>query len=289
MNVNTLLAALFGAGAGLGLLILTRALLGVSVDAPPSRLAARVRRLREGRVLLRLAGCAAAGVLAAAFTGWLVAGLLAALGAYALPRFLGRDQAHARELARIEAVAVFTELLRDTLAAAAGLEQAILAVAPAAPPAIRAPATDLAARLSSGTRLPAALQTFADQVADPTCDLVVGALVLASQNQARNLTDLLTELAQAARDQAALRLRTAAGRARTRTAVRAVVGVVLAMAIGLLLFSRAYLAPYSSALGQVVLLVVAGIFTGAFAWMARIARGPAPVRFLTRRAPETTR
>jgi len=289
MNVNALLAALFGAGAGLGLLILARALLGVSADAPTSRLASRVMRLREGRVLLRLAGCAAAGVLAAAFTGWLVAGVLAALGAYALPRFLGRDQAHARELARIEAVAVFTELLRDTLAAAAGLEQAILAVAPAAPPAIRAPATDLAARISSGTRLPAALQKFADQVADPTCDLVVGALVLASQNQARNLTDLLTELAQAARDQAALRLRTAAGRARTRTAVRAVVGVVLAMAIGLLLFSRDYLAPYSSALGQVVLLVVAGIFTGAFAWMARIARGPAPVRFLTRRTPETTR
>ena len=289
MSVNALLAALFGAGAGLGLLILARGLLGVSTSAPPSRLGARVRRLREGRVLLRLAGCAAAGVLAAAFTGWLVAGLLAALGAYALPKFLGRDQAHARELARIEAVAVFTELLRDTLAAAAGLEQAILAVAPAAPPAIRAPATDLAARLSSGARLPAALQAFADQVADPTCDLVVGALVLAAQNQARNLSDLLTELAQAARDQASLRLRTAAGRARTRTAVRAVVGVVLAMAIGLLLFSRAYLAPYSSALGQVVLLVVAGIFTGAFAWMARIARGPAPVRFLTRRIPETTR
>jgi Flp pilus assembly protein TadB len=289
MSVNALLAALFGAGAGLGLLILARGLLGVSAGAPPSRLAARVMRLREGRVLLRLAGCAAAGVLAAAFTGWLVAGVLAALGAYALPKFLGRDQAHARELARIEAVAVFTELLRDTLAAAAGLEQAILAVAPAAPPAIRAPTTDLAARISSGTRLPAALQAFADQVADPTCDLVVGALVLASQNQARNLTDLLTELAQAARDQAALRLRTAAGRARTRTAVRAVVGVVLSMAIGLLLFSRAYLAPYSSALGQVVLLVVAGIFTGAFAWMARIARGPTPLRFLTRRTPETTR
>ena len=71
----------------------------------------------------------------------------------ALPRVLGRDPEHARRVARIEAVATWTEMLRDTLSAAAGLEQAILATAPLAPVAIRGEITELAAR-SAWTRRP---------------------------------------------------------------------------------------------------------------------------------------
>jgi tight adherence protein B len=276
------LAALFGIGVAAGILLVIRGLLGVPAGSGPSKLAARWEKLRTGPMLIRVGYTSAAGIAALAFTGWVAGGILGALGAWVLPRFLGTDRAHVNELARIEAVAVYTELLRDTLSAAAGLEQSLIAAAPASPPAIRAQASELAARISSGMRLPEALRLFAIEVGDATCDLVVAALTLAAANSSRNLADLLGTLAQAARDQASLRLRTAADRARTRTTVRAITITILGMVAGLTIFARSYLAPYGTPLGQVVLLVVAGVFALSFVWLARIARGPAPVRFLTR-------
>lgn len=282
MTPTNALAALFGIGVALGLLLLVRGLVGVPQREEPSALAARFERLRTGSSLIRIGYTAAAGILALAFTGWVAGGILAALGSWVLPRFLGKDREHARELARIEAVAVYTELLRDTLSAAAGLEQSLVAAAPAAPPAIREQAMNLAERITSGQRLPDALRLFAIEVGDATCDLVAAALTLASTNQSRNLAELLGSLAQVARDEASLRLRTAADRSRTRTTVRAITATILGMIVGLTIFSRSYLAPYGTPVGQLALLAVAGIFAASFAWLARISRGPKPVRFLTR-------
>lgn len=282
MNGHSALAALFGIGVAAGILLVIRGLVGVPVEDGPSRAALAFEKLRSGPMLIRIGYTVAAGVAALAFTGWVAGGILGALGAWVLPRFLGTDRAHAKELERIEAVAVYTELLRDTLSAAAGLEQSLIAAAPASPPAIREQAGELAARISSGMRLPEALRLFAIEVGDATCDLVVAALTLAAANSSRNLADLLGTLAQAARDQASLRLRTAADRARTRTTVRAITATILGMVIALTIFAHSYLAPYGTPVGQVVLLAVAGVFALSFVWLARIARGPAPVRFLTR-------
>src|SRR5438094_111914 len=84
-----------------------------------------------------------------------------------------------------------------------------------------------------GQRLVPALRAFADDLADPTADLVVAALVVAAGTHAGRLGDLLGALARAARDEATMQLRVEAGRARTRTAVRVVVGSTTAMAVGL--------------------------------------------------------
>lgn len=283
------LAALCGIGVALGVLVLIRGVIGVSADRGPSAFSVYAEKLRSGHMLVRIGYTAAAGIAATAFTGWVAGGILGALGAWVLPRFLGTDRAHAKELARIEAVAVYTELLRDTLSAAAGLEQSLIAAAPAAPPAIREQAGELAARISSGMRLPDALRLFALGVGDATCDLVVAALTLACANSSRNLADLLGTLAQAARDQASLRLRTAADRARTRTTVRAITATILGMIICLTIFAHSYLAPYGTPVGQLVLLAVAGVFALSFVWLAHIARGPEPVRFLTRTLHEEQR
>src|SRR3546814_11393172 len=79
----------------------------------------------------------------------------------------------------IEGIASWAEMLRDTMAAAGGLEQSIIASATVAPPAIRREVAALAVRLER-ERLPIALQEFATQVDDPTCALVVAALLLAA-------------------------------------------------------------------------------------------------------------
>src|SRR5262249_40452417 len=238
------------------------------------------------RAALRIGGAVSAGVLVGAATAWPVGALLAAAAAFSLPVLLTEDRAHAALVARIEAIAGWAEMLRDTIAGAAGLEQAIIATAPLAPPPIRDDVVLLAARLER-QRLAPALRAFADDVADPTCDLVVAALVLAAEHQAHRLGELLGSLAQAARDQATMRLRVEAGRARTRTSVRVIVGVTVGLAFTLALLNQSYLDPYDSALGQLVLLAVGGAFAAGFVWLARMTRPVRPERFLAPTEPVT--
>ena len=265
-------AVLLGAGAGLGLTLL---LLGRDATALGRS------RLRVPRVALpRSAACAAVGLVVGVATGWVVGGVLATLGCWALPRLLVSDPEHARRVARIEAVATWTEMLRDTLSAAAGLEQAILATAPLAPSAIRDEVGELTAAIEHGQRLPVALRGLADRLDDPVGDLVVAALLLAAEQQTRHLAALRGSLAEAARGQAAMRMRVEAGRARTRTSVRVIVGTTLTFAAAVVLLNRAYVHAYDTATGQLVLLVIGGLFALGFTWLARITRVARPDRFL---------
>ena len=282
MTATAALFGLLGAGAAVGVLLIVAGLRGRPARAAtPSRLsswlAARHDRRRVGWLVMAVL----AGLAVGAVTGWVVAAILTVLAVVGLPRILGSNVDHKRHLERIEAIAGWTEMLRDTLVAAAGLEQAILATAPACPEAIREEITELAVRLERGERLAPSLRHLADQLRDPTADLVISALVLAAEHQARQLADLLGELASEAREQASMRMRVEAGRARTRTSVRVIVITTLSFAIGLVLLNRGYLAPYDSAFGQIMLLFVGALFAASFAWLARIARLREPERFLT--------
>jgi Flp pilus assembly protein TadB len=272
MNPTAAVLGVCGAGVGLGLVLIIAGWRGDPLLGERRRTRRRQLTLasRDGR--LRLAAAIGAGLITAVVTGWVAGGLLAGVAAAALPGLLGPDGRAAQRTARVEAVASWTEMLRDTLAAAAGLEQTILASATTAPAALQPEVHDLAARLERGERLPAALRVFAERVADPTCDLVVSALTLASEHQARQLADLLGELAGEAREQVAMRLRIDAGRARTRTTVRVIVGTTVAFAVGLVLLNRTYLHPYDTPTGQLVLLTVGGLFGLAFWWLARIGQ-----------------
>ncbi len=281
VNTTTALMGLLGTGVGLGLLLIAAGWRGITMRWP--RWGGR-NSGETGRDPLRarwLLAAGAAGIMVAIGTGWLVGGVLAAMATWGLPRVLGSNKQHARAVARIEAIASWSEMLRDTLAAAAGLEQAIVATAETVPEAIRPEIHELTFRLERGDRLARSLRHLADQLADPTADLLISALVLASEKQARQLAELLGELATETREQVSMRLRVEAGRARTRTSVRMIVGVTMAFATGLTVLNRGYLAPFDSALGQIVLAVVGALFTLSFLWLARMARYQTPDRFLT--------
>jgi Flp pilus assembly protein TadB len=228
---------------------------------------------------MTLAG--AAGVLVGLLTGWVVGALLAAMAAWSLPRILASGSAEREQSARIEGIAGWTEMLRDTLGAAAGLEQSIQATAHTAPQAIRPRIQGLAVRLASGERLAPSLRRLADDLDDPIADLVTAALILASEHQARQLGPLLGELAATARAQVEMRQRVDASRARARTTVRVVVTTTLTFAGGLILFNPVFLAPYDSVAGQLVLLVIGALFGLAFIWLRRMARIEQPERFFT--------
>ncbi len=117
-------------------------------------------------------------------------------------------------------------------------------------------------------------------MADPTCDLVVAALLMAAEHQGRQLGELLGALAAAAREEAAMRLRVEAERARIRSDLQIIVVTVVGFITVLLLADRAYYSPYDSPLGQLVLAGIAGIFAGAFALLLRLASGAASHRLL---------
>ncbi|GAA1291649.1 type II secretion system F family protein [Saccharothrix xinjiangensis] len=279
LSPTTAVAALLGVGAGSGLLLVALGRRG----ADPNR-SRRTRTRAAGAVdrhwTLRLASAVAAAVVTGLLTGWIVGAVLAGLAAWALPRVLGRDPEHTRRVARIEAIATWAEMLRDTLSAAAGLEQAVLATAPLAPTVIRAEVGELAAGIENGERLASALRRLGEYLDDPVGDLVIAALLLAAEQQTRRLADLLGSLADAARAQASMRMRVEAGRARTRTSVRVIVGTTCAFAIVVVLLNRDYMGAYDSATGQIVLLGIGALFALGFAWLARIARVARPDRFL---------
>jgi Flp pilus assembly protein TadB len=270
------LVALLGVGFGVGLLTLAAGLLHTSGAAA----VALVRVPRLSRALLSRAGAAVGcAALVAGVTRWPVGAVLAGIGAWTLPVLLGSDRHHRQALARTEAVASWAEMLRDNLSAAAGLEQTIITTAPLAPAPIRDQVAELAAGLRLGTRAPVALAELRDRIDDPTGQLVVRALLQAAQHQSRQLSGLLSELAGRARARANLRLRLAPGHARIRTNARIIVAFTLAMAAGLVLLNRPFLAPYQSLTGQLVLVVVGLVFAAGFTGITRLARaGHSPGR-----------
>jgi Flp pilus assembly protein TadB len=277
LMTTTAIAALCGSGTAAGILLILAGLRRRSRPlATPTESRSTFTQTWRGRVadrrwLLRLALALGIGLIAGATTGWVVGGALTTAAAWFLPQLVGPDRAHVRRVARIEAVASWTEMLRDTLSAAAGLEQAVLATAPLAPAAVRSEITTLAARLENGQRLAPALRLLADDLTDPTADLVIASLVLAAEHQARQLGELLGSLAATAREQAAMRMRVETGRARTRSSVRVIVATTLAFAVGVVVLNRAYLTVYDGVLGQAVLLIIGGLFAGGFVWLSWIA------------------
>ncbi|MDH6580792.1 type II secretion system F family protein [Kitasatospora sp. MAP5-34] len=289
MSAPLLTVLVLGAGFGSGAWLLHTGLRPTeTTDRQEGRLVRWWREHRPARPGRRLAGAVLAALLALAATGWPLAGPLAALATWSLPGLLGRDRAHEQAIARIEGIATWTEQLRDTLAAAAGLEQALLATAKTAPHAVRPQITACAERIARGQHLPDALRELAHELADPLGDLVVLALISASGRQAGRLGDLLAGLAASAREQALMRTRTTATRARIRTSVRIIVATTLAMALGLIVLNRPYLQPFDTATGQLVLLMVGLLFAASFSWLRRIATFAEPARLLATPGTEPT-
>lgn len=280
-SATTTLALLAGAMVGAGIFLLVAAALGVGLDVPGTTgLGSRLRTLPR-RILAAAVTAAALLVL----TRWVV--LAAAGGCLVVvwPLFFG-GAAQEREAAeRIAALATWAESLRDTIAGAVGLEQAVPATVHAASPVIRDHLALLADRMRVRVPLPTALRQFADDLDDPTADLIVSALIMNARLRGPGLRSLLGNLAATARTELDMRQRVSASRAGTRRSAQIVIVFSILMIMGLALFNPGFVSPYDSAQGQVVLLVVVGLFAAGMMWMRRLAGIRLPRRFLTVTAP----
>ncbi|NDE67624.1 MAG: type II secretion protein F, partial [Actinobacteria bacterium] len=202
-------------------------------------------------------------------TGWTISAAIIGIVAGAVS-VAARQRRRRDEQALVEALAIWTDQLRDMLAGSNGLEQTIIATTPHAPAILRQPLERLVATMSY-TPLAQALDRFADDVNHPTADFIVSALSTAATRQVRELGVLLGHLSTCARDEARMHVRVWVGRARTRSSVRIIAGVIIVFVGGLAMFSPRYLEPYQTAQGQLVLSLVILTFAGALLSMQRLA------------------
>jgi Flp pilus assembly protein TadB len=282
--MNAAFGALSGAAIGAGVALLLIAIFGRRRQpSPPVRLsgasgaAARRRALVTGGL----------GLVVGVLSRWPVAALLAMLLVWWWPSLFGAKQTARQAIARINAVAAWAEMLRGMMAAAASIEQAIVATVALAPEPIRADLETLAQRLRQGQPLAIALRPLADAIDDDTGDLVVGALILAADPSQRsgNLAEQLGQLASAARAKATMRSRVQADRARLHAAARAITVITVGVITTLTLVGHSFLAPYGTPLGQLALLGVGGVFAVGLLGLTWLGQHGAPERFITARAP----
>jgi tight adherence protein B len=270
------LAALLGGALGVAVVFLALTLRG----SPPRPPRPRRRDLRHAE--LRLAAAVVAALAVALLTRWPVGAALAGGLAWAWPSMFAGKRTAMANIARTEAIAAWTEMLRGVMAAAASVEQAIMATVERAPAPIRREIEELAERLRSREPLLSALRPLADAIDDDVGDLVVGALLLAADptQKAGGLGQQLAELATRARQKATMRQRIQTGRARIYTAARAIMLITIGMVLILVVFGRSFLQPYGSPVGQLALLGVGGVFALGFWLLARLGRQRPGERFL---------
>jgi Flp pilus assembly protein TadB len=276
-----LLAILLGAVGGGALALLILALRGLP-SRPPGRPPGFLDSQLSGLVSLRGGIALVAGVIVLIATRWVVGGIGVFLLVVAW-RSLGGAAGERASMARLEALATWTESLRDTIAGAVGLEQAIPASSRVAAPSLQEPLARLVDRLHTRVPMPEALQRFADDLDDSSADLIIAALIINARLRGPGLRDLLSELANSAREELDMRRKVNAERRSTRRSAQIVTGISVALALGLALFNKSYVKGYDSVLGQLVLVIVVALYGAGFLWMRRLATFKTADRLL--RAP----
>ncbi|MER5524166.1 type II secretion system F family protein [Streptomyces sp. NPDC002677] len=268
-------------GGGLGLLIL--AIRGL----PPKPDHEKQKANERAAELIRFAGqrgslAAIIGLAVLLLTRWAVAGVAAGVLVFFWDKLFGGAAEERAAMKRVEALASWTESLRDTIAGAVGLEQAIPASARAAAPVLRPHLDALVDRLRARTPLPDALQHLADEINDASADIIVAALILNARLRGPGLRQVLGALAKSSREEVDMRQRVMAQRASTRRSVQIVVAVSVAFVLGLAVFNRDFVSPYGTAVGQLVLALVCALFALGFWWLRKLSTIETPERFLVR-------
>lgn len=226
----------------------------------------------------RLIAATAGALVALIVTRWVVAAVAGGVAAWVVAG--ARDAKQRRAIdKRTEAIALWAEMLRDAIGTARGVEGVLVATAATAPLPIRPEVQRMARRLQHES-LDSVLDDLADDLDHPIGDLVVTALRLTSTAGGRQVRDVLANLAVAAYAEAESRRRIEVARERPRSAMRYTAIIIGGFVTLLVIFSRKYLEPYDSALGQVVLIFVGFYWTAGFWWMQRMGRVTPVERFL---------
>ncbi|SDB97045.1 Flp pilus assembly protein TadB [Raineyella antarctica] len=276
----TALVALCGAllTAGIGLVVLGAVPRDqVVVMARPRSWAQRwadVTRRPEGpagrRRDIRLAAAVVAGILGYALTGWVVWLFIVPLAVFALPALLADPPTPSID--QLSALDRWVHSLVATLPTGQSIADAIRTSRRNAP-ALLAPHIDrVVRRLDQRWSVRDSLREMADHLHTPEADAVLAALGLAAHRGGTGATATLTSLSDTIEQTLAARREIEAERAKPRIVVRQVTTITLGMLGVALVFGGDFFSPYSTPLGQALLLGLVGAYVGSLAMMRRLTR-----------------
>ncbi len=278
--IGVLIALTAGAAFGAALWLVWVSLQGHQVLPDPRRWVPSSVRPERATVLLIAA--AIAGLLVASISGWPVAGLGTAVVVLYAPTLLGVKAERQSEIDQAKAIASWTEMTRDTVAAGRGLEEALM-LASAVSATVIQPEMRSFLRRAQHRDIETALEGLADDLAHPAADFVIAALLNAARNNARDMAALLARLSVAIREDVDMRVEVNARRAGIRTEAKSVIVVVLVTVVGTTLYANEFVAAYNTVTGQIVMALILVLFAGGTFALLRLARFAAPDRFEARR------
>jgi len=262
---------------------------GVQMPQPASatRLKSEVEVTRRWRREQLLA--IPAGVVVMLVTGWAAAGLGAAALVLVGPSLLRPSAVSQRHIDRLEALASWTRRMADLLASGAAqtLQDALERAAATSPAPIEDETKALATRMGPRGMEPA-LRQFAKEIADPVGDHVAMALIVRARHGATGLADVLTALATDVDEQVRMRRGILSEQKKAVSNIRMILGLTVIVWVGLSLFARSYMAPYSTVGGQLALTLIVAGFAATIWWLQKLSRPVVGSRFLQDLDPGTS-
>jgi len=278
--MSPLIASLAGGLIAVGILGIAIGLRPAPVVPRRKPASSRFSITPRSRMLL-LAGLGF-GVLGWVVTGWVLALVIAPVAMIGLPILLAAPPA-ATQINRLEAMEEWTRSLSGVLTVGIGLEQALVVTLRSTPAPIRAEVERLVSRLRARWDTEAALRAFADDLDDATGDLIAANLILAARRRGAGLASVLDGLAGSVAADVRARRQVEADRAKPRSTARWVT-LISASVLVILALSGSYVEPYSSPIGQVILVVLLSAYVATLIWMRRMATGKPLPRFLDTRS-----
>jgi tight adherence protein B len=204
-------------------------------------------------VLFSLGAGALAGAATQLIMGWPLVSLVAAgLGA-GLP-FLWYANREDSRRARVQAeLADAMGLLRDSIRAGGDVAQGLIALATYGPALLKPEFQRAVQLMAHGSTLRDALLGMRERLADPVFDTCVATLLLNEKLGSPQLTPVLSELAQAVRDELRVQADLRAQRTRVVLSARVIAAIPLVLLIAIRAVSTHYLDLFDSFEGQLVL------------------------------------
>jgi tight adherence protein B len=261
--IPILLVLLFALGAWFAHEAWTAPVNDAEEIAPPSRRWRRVQEFlhRAGLhdvtprdfVLFSLGAGALAGAAGQLIMGWPLVSLVAAgLGA-GLP-FLWYANREESRRARVQAeLADAMGLLRDSIRAGGDVAQGLIALATYGPSLLKPEFQRAVQLMAHGSTLRDALLGMRERLADPVFDTCVATLLLNEKLGSPQLTPVLSELAQAVRDELRVQADLRAQRTRVVLSARVIAAIPLVLLVAIRTVSPHYLDLFDSFEGQLIL------------------------------------
>ncbi|GGB21789.1 membrane protein [Flexivirga endophytica] len=225
-----------------------------------------------------LLGGAGAGLIIALLTGWIIAIAAVPAAVVGLPALLSSKGAAAK-IDRLEALEDWIRSLAGVLTVGVGLEQGLIATGRSVPEPIAPEVNLLVRRLQARWNTEDALRAFADDLDDPTGDLVAANLILGARRRGRGLASVLEALAASVAADVRARRQIEADRAKPRSTARWVTTITAGVLVFLAMTGQ-YVAPYRTPIGEAIAGLLLCAYVATLIWMRRMAEGEEIPRFI---------